>query len=232
MKVKKAFNPFEHRRLFFMGGLVIAMALVQLAFQWNGPELPEKERWITEVDLTNFIEVMVHTDEPELIVEAEPDAVKEPEPEPEVSSTIKVVDNKKVVVKTTTIRSIDKEPIKIKQVSIRLPEEKKEDKAIYDFAEVEPSFPGGVQAMYNWLSKQVKYPKFAAESNVEGTVWVSFIINKQGEVSDINILRSVGYGCDEQVIDAVSKMPKWSPGMQGGQEVNVRYKMPFTFKQK
>jgi protein TonB len=233
MKVNQKFDPFKHRDLFFMFGLTVSLGLVFLAFQWNGPRLPEKVMDIPEVDLTSFIPVMVHTDEPEeVIVEKESVWEPEPDPQPSISTDVKVVDDKKVIVKTTTIRSVDLEPVKIKKIRIPVKNDKKEDNKVYDFTEIEPVFPGGVQAMYEWLSRNVSYPSFAIESNVEGTVYVSFVINKQGQVSDVQIIRGIGFGCDEEVTEAIKRMPLWNPGKQGGEAVNVRYKMPFTFKRK
>ena len=232
MKVSKAFNPFEHTRLFFMGGLAFSMSVVYLMFQWNGPELPRKSFLIPEVDFSEFTEIMIHTEEPELEAINE-EAVKEPEvqivtPGQEVT----VVDNKKELHKQIVLAKKKTTDVKFRQPVIEAPEPKTTERKVYDFVEVEPAFPGGVQALYSYLSKEVQYPAFARESNVEGTVWVSFVVDQNGNISDIAILKSVGFGCDEEVIDAIRNMPKWTPGKQGGVAVDVRYKLPFKFLKK
>ena len=93
-----------------------------------------------------------------------------------------------------------------------------------------PKFPGGQSALMQWLSTNMKYPKIAAENGIEGRVYVSFIVRSTGEITDIKIARSVDPSLDEEAIRTISRMPKWIPGKQGGEAVNVRYTMPLTFR--
>jgi protein TonB len=233
MKVSKAFNPFEHTRLFFMGGLALSMSVVYLTFHWNGPELPKKSFLIPEVDFSEFTEIMIHTEEPEMAAVTKEEIIKEPEVQIVTpGQEVIVVDNKKELPKQIVLEKRKTSEKKFREPVIKEPAPKTTERKVYDFVEVEPAFPGGVQALYSYLSKEVQYPTFAKESNVEGTVWVSFVVDKYGNISDIDVLKSIGFGCDEEVVDAIRNMPKWTPGMQGGAAVDVRYKLPFKFLKK
>ena len=107
---------------------------------------------------------------------------------------------------------------------------KEKEQQVFDMVEQMPKFPGGQSALMQWLSTNMKYPKIAAENGIEGRVYVSFIVRSTGEITDIKIARSVDPSLDEEAIRTISCMPKWIPGKQGGEAVNVRYTMPLTFR--
>ena len=95
--------------------------------------------------------------------------------------------------------------------------------------EIMPRFPGGEQAMFEFLGQHLTYPSFAAEVELEGRVYVSFIVDATGKVSDAKIERGIGMGCDEEALRVVNMMPDWSPGQQGGRFVPVKYVLPIAF---
>lgn len=107
---------------------------------------------------------------------------------------------------------------------------KEKEQQVFDMVEQMPKFPGGQSALMQWLSTNMKYPKIAAENGIEGRVYVLFIVRSTGEITDIKIARSVDPSLDEEAIRTISRMPKWIPGKQGGEAVNVRYTMPLTFR--
>ncbi|MDP4227742.1 MAG: energy transducer TonB [Bacteroidota bacterium] len=92
-----------------------------------------------------------------------------------------------------------------------------------------PDFPGGTDALMNFLSENIKYPIPAFREGIQGTVSLRFIINTDGELSDIQVLRGIGGGCDEEAIRVVKLMPKWKPGLQNGKPVRVYYVLPIKF---
>lgn len=100
---------------------------------------------------------------------------------------------------------------------------------VYDFAEVMPTFPGGTESLYSYFSKNIQYPKKARKNGIEGTVYVSYVVEGDGSISNVNILRGIGGGCDEEAYRVVKEMPKWNPGMQDGKPVAVEYKVPIKF---
>ena len=98
------------------------------------------------------------------------------------------------------------------------------------FADVMPEFPGGTNAMFDFIRKNVKYPESAKEKGIEGRVYVNFVIDKDGSISDIKVLRGLCKEIDEEAVRVVKAMPKWNPGMQDGEPVRVQYMLPFYFK--
>ncbi|MFI5218592.1 MAG: energy transducer TonB [Bacteroidia bacterium] len=104
---------------------------------------------------------------------------------------------------------------------------------IFTIVEEMPQFPGGGEsALIKYLSENIKYPPIARENGITGTVYVTFIIDKEGRVSDSKILRGIGGGCDEEALRVVNKMPLWKPGRQNGRGVIVQYNLPVRFSLK
>ena len=97
------------------------------------------------------------------------------------------------------------------------------------FPSIKPSFPGGYAAMMSFLQKNMTYPLLAKEVNISGTVYVEFIIEKDGSITNIVLLREIGGGCDEEAIRVVSMMPTWSCGLQNGIPVRVKFTLPVKF---
>ncbi len=95
--------------------------------------------------------------------------------------------------------------------------------------EIMPEYPGGTQALYSFLAKNIKYPKTAKKNNVEGTVYVKFVVDEDGSVINPVIVRGIGAGCDEEVIRVIKKMPKWKPGEINGKKIAVYYTLPCKF---
>ena len=96
--------------------------------------------------------------------------------------------------------------------------------------ETMPSFRGGQQKLFEFIGNNVVYPKEAIDAGIEGRVFVEFYIEKDGTVTDGKVLKGIGYGCDEEALRVIGLMPKWSPGMQRGKAVRVRYTLPINFK--
>ena len=100
---------------------------------------------------------------------------------------------------------------------------------VFMVVEQQAEFKGGVGAMYEFLAKNIKYPAAASRANVEGKVFVQFVIGKSGEISDIKILKGIGFGCDAEAVRVVSLMPAWRPAQQSGQTVAMLYNLPISF---
>ena len=93
-----------------------------------------------------------------------------------------------------------------------------------------PEFPGGLQALYKYFGNVIRYPRQAQELGIEGTVFVGFVVEKDGSISNVHLQRGIGGGCDEEAIKAVENMPNWTPGRMGTQPVRVRYSVPVVFR--
>ena len=96
--------------------------------------------------------------------------------------------------------------------------------------DIMPTFPGGEAALYQFLSKQIRYPRQAVRNKVEGTVYVRFVIELDGTVKEAEIMRGIGHGCDEEALRVVQGMPKWNPGELAGQKVPVYSSLAVNFK--
>lgn len=99
----------------------------------------------------------------------------------------------------------------------------------YLVVEQMPDFPGGESELYKYLQETIKYPPLAREAGIQGTVYVKFVVNKSGKISDVVILRGIGGGCDEEAVRVVQAMPDWKPGRQNGLPVPVYFTLPVKF---
>ena len=106
----------------------------------------------------------------------------------------------------------------------------KKNNMVYDVVEVMPQYPGGQIAMLKYIMKNIKYPKQIMEEGIQGRVTVSFIVEKDGRVSNVRLLRSVQPSLDKEAIRVVKSMPKWTPGKHNGKPVRVRFNLPVMFK--
>ena len=105
----------------------------------------------------------------------------------------------------------------------------KRDK-LFVVVEDKPEFIGGESALFKYISENIKYPKVARENNIEGTVYVGFVVEADGSITDVDVKRGVGGGCSEEAVRVISAMPDWKPGRQQGQPVAVAYTIPIKFK--
>ena len=101
---------------------------------------------------------------------------------------------------------------------------------VFDVVEVMPSFPGGQGALMSYLSSHTKYPVVAQENGVQGRVTVSFVVERDGSITDVHVVRSVDPSLDREAARVVSSMPNWQPGKQNGSAVRVKFNVPVQFK--
>jgi periplasmic protein TonB len=103
---------------------------------------------------------------------------------------------------------------------------------VYTFVAEMPAYKDGEQGLFKYLSKHLRYPSEAIRAGVEGIVVVSFVVNSSGEISDATVVKSLGYGTDEEAMRVIQNMPRWTPGKQNGKPVAVRFTMPIRFSMK
>lgn len=101
---------------------------------------------------------------------------------------------------------------------------------VFTIVEEMPEFPGGNQALHEFISTNIKYPLEAKKNNISGKVYVSFVVSSSGKIKETRILRGIGGGCDEEALRVVDLMPDWQPGKQNGKPVNVQYNLPILFQ--
>lgn len=123
------------------------------------------------------------------------------------------------------------EVLKAKEVIATEPvKPKEEENKVFDVVEQMPSFPGGPSALMQYLAKNIKYPVVAEENGIQGRVICTFVVEKDGHVTDVKVAKSVDPSLDKEAVRVVSSMPSWIPGKQNGSAVRVKYTLPVTFR--
>lgn len=117
-------------------------------------------------------------------------------------------------------------PTKV-EAAVEAPAPKEEE--VFTIVEQQPEFPGGMGALGQFLGKNIRYPAAAQRANISGRVFVSFVVNTDGSIQDVAVLKGLGFGTDEEAIRVVKSMPKWRPGKQSGRAVRVKYNLPINF---
>jgi protein TonB len=105
-----------------------------------------------------------------------------------------------------------------------------DENKIFTVVEQQPEFQGGYEAMMNFIKKNMRYPASARRMGVDGTVYVSFVVSKDGSISEVKTIRGISADCDKEAMRVVSMMPPWRPGKQNGKPVFVRFVLPIKFK--
>lgn len=201
--------------LFLSIGLLISLALVTTAFEW-------KTYNIMVMDLEAVMAQNV--DIPEIIP-----ATIIPPPKPPKEIKITEVSNEEKVddIKIEIDLPEFDDPVEDIIPFVEPPEEKAE--VIHIIVEEQPSFEGGLEAFYRYVSKNLKYPNQAKRIGIKGKVYVSFVIDKDGSITQVEVLKGIGGGCDEEAIRVLQNAPKWNPGKQRGKPVKVRMHLPIAF---
>ena len=101
---------------------------------------------------------------------------------------------------------------------------------IFQVVEQKPEYPDGEAAMLKFIYANINYPPIARDNGVEGTVYVSFVVERDGLITDVKVVRDIGAGCGEEAVRVVKKMPRWNPGKQRGRPVRVQFNLPVKYK--
>ena len=180
--------------------------------------------------------------EPERVVEQVKSSIKFTAPVIKKDSEVKPEDELKtqdqLMETKTAIGSFDVkgnddangEVLKAKEVIAQPEPPKVEETKVFDVVEQMPSFPGGPTALMTYLSQNTKYPVVAQENGVQGRVVVSFVVERDGSITDVRVVRSVDPSLDKEATRVVKSMPNWIPGKQNGSTVRVKYNVPVSFK--
>jgi periplasmic protein TonB len=217
-------NLEKKKGLFTEIGLVLALLFTLAAFEYTKEDLK-----------TNTLQAIRDASGEEEIIPITRQELQKP-PEPPKPKTViidlKIVEDDVKLDDDLDFDAFDanqNDAIKIATI-VGNKEEEEEDKQVFLIVEDMPSFQGGtIENFRNYIQATVKYPALAMENSISGTVYVSFVVNRRGEVSNINIVRGVDPSLDEAVISALKQAPKWEPGKQRGKPVNVSFSIPVKF---
>lgn len=212
------------KNVFFMLGLVLALGVTLAAFEWTTKA--------SKADSLGSIQTQAV--EEEIIPITREQEVKPPPPPPPpkvvevlniVDDNVKIQDELKIddtEANKTTI--IDVAPVIQAQA-----EEEEEEAQVFFIVEDMPEFPGGELALRKYIANAIKYPVIAQENGIQGKVYVTFVVDKDGSISDARIARGVDASLDKEALRVVGTLPKWKPGKQRGKPVRVSYTVPINF---
>jgi len=224
MEVKKTPKAdLESKKTVFLQiGLVVALSLVLVAFEWTSTDV--------KVDFSlqdEDIEV-----EEEIIPITRQEEVKPPPPPPPpaVADILNIVEDDVELDEELEIMDTEMSQDDIVDFSnLVFEEETREEGEIFMIVEEMPEFPGGPEALQRYLSQSVRYPVIAQENGIQGRVYIQFVINQNGEVTNATILRGVDPSLDREALRVVEAMPKWKPGKQRNRPVRVSNTVPINF---
>lgn len=222
MEAKKSPKAdLEVKRTFFVQiGLIVALAAMLVAFEWKTYDIEQLDLGTRQVENVeeDLIEITNQNKPP-------------PPPAPPPTTTLINIVQDDVVVEDDLI--IDAEATELTEIPTYTPvvseEEEVAEAEIFTVVEESPSFPGGDAARIKFLQENIKYPQIARESSIQGTVYVTFVVERSGKVTDVRVLRGIGGGCDEEAVRVIKAMPNWQPGKQRGKPVRVQFNMPIKF---
>ena len=207
--------------LFLQIGLVFALTVVLVAFEWRTYE--KNEFTLVSSGAVQIDEEMVQITQQEQPLEP---------PKPVSPTTFEITDDTAAIQDVINI-DIEVRPDQPAPAYVPvIPEVEPEpiEEKIFTFVEEYPEFPGGDKALREFILNNLNYPEIARKSGITGTVYVQFVVEKDGSISDVKVVRGIGGGCDEEAVRVVKSMPKWKPGKQRGQPVRVYFTLPIEFK--
>lgn len=217
-------NIENQKDMAFLMGLVIALAGIFVAFEWSSK--------IATVDKNVVVQDVIAEEEIEITRRDPTPPPPPPPPEPEAPEIIEVVEEKVETHFNINIED-DQSKAQIQTFIPPPPPKPKEEEAaeeIFVVVEEQPEFPGGQAALMKFLSENIRYPVIAQENGIQGRVICSFVVEKDGSITDVQVVRGVDPSLDKEAVRVIQSMPKWKPGKQRGKAVRVRFTLPIVFR--
>lgn len=211
------------RKVFFEIGLIVALFACLTGF--------ETTKGVKQVE---NLGVLTNQAVEEIVIPLVKEEIKKPElpPLPKVVDLLLIAENDMEIKEELTIIDSEVKPgmaIYAEMQKNTTPEKSIDEEVVFIAPEEKPEFPGGDAALLKFLNQSIKYPTVASENGIFGKVTVSFVVNKDGSVSDAKVLRSVDPALDKEALRVVYSLPKWKPGKQGGKPVRVSFSVPINF---
>jgi len=217
-------NIENQRDMAFLMGLVLALAAMFVAFEWSSG--------MSESTVNVVVQDVIAEEEIEITRRDPTPPPPPPAPEPEAPEILEVVEEK---VETRIQINIedDQSRAQIQTFVPPPPPPKPKEEAteeIFVVVEEMPEFPGGQSALMKYLSENIRYPVIAQENGIEGRVICSFVVERDGSITDVQVVRGVDPSLDREAVRVIQSMPKWKPGKQRGKPVRVRFTLPIVFR--
>lgn len=225
MEIKKSPKAdLENKKgLFTEIGLAVVLALTLGAFEYTSTDV--------QISLSDMPEEVAVEEEMVPITRQEEIKPPPPPPPPKMADVLNIVDDQTEI--SDELDLIDSEADEMTEIDYQEvvveEEEVEESNEVFLIVEQMPVFPGGDEALRKFLAQSVKYPVIAQENGIQGRVFVSFVVNQKGEVTNVKVARPFDPNLDKEAVRVVQSMPKWAPGMQRGKAVKVSYTVPINF---
>lgn len=214
-------------------GYIVALGLLFAAFEWTTRDYKETGQ-VYVVSFANPEEEVPPVTQP--IFQTAPPP---PAEAPEVAEILDIVEDDEEIEEEEIQSSEDNnEAVSSPQVAYTGPVmtgpvaavEQSDEDEIFQVVEQMPEFPGGMEALLAYLSKNIKYPTIAQEQGIQGKSIIEFVVNKDGSIVDPKVVKSLDASCDKEAMRVIKAMPKWTPGKQRGKPVRVKYTVPVSFR--
>ena len=214
-------------------GYIITLATIFVAFEWTTREYKETEPVIYAASVP-YEEEIIPITQPIFQTAAPPPPVEVPQ----VAEIIDIVENDEEIEEEEIQSTEDTQeaitgptgPVVSGPVGPVMAAEEGDEGEVFQVVEQMPEFPGGMDKLMEYLSKNIKYPSIAQENNIQGRVIMEFVVNKDGSIVEPKVMRSVDTSLDNEAMRVIKSMPKWNPGKQRGKAVRVRYTVPVFFR--
>ena len=208
--------------MFMQIGMVISLLIAWLAFEHKSYDKRE-----IDPSLLRQTEVLE-----EEMVEITKQEEQKPQPVemPKQTTQLEIVQDDVEVEDIEINAEVEQNEVIEEYVAPEVVEDDVVEQEIFKIVEEMPSFPGGEAKLMEFVGKNIKYPQIARETGIQGRVFVNFVVEPDGSVSNVSVLRGIGGGCDEEAMRVVKSMPKWKPGKQRGKAVRVQYMLPVNFR--
>lgn len=224
-KKTESANLENKRGFFFEIGFIVTLGLLLWAF--------EASSTVEKAEDLGEIEAVVEDEEmPPLTQQEQVELPPPPPPQQTVADVIEIVDDKVQVDDDFASTEADENTtIEIQEIVEAAPvEEEPEEPQVFFIVEEMPEFPGGELALRKYLGENIRYPEMAKENDIQGTVYVRFVVDTDGSVKNVEIMRGVDPLLDKEAIRVVSTLPKFKPGKQRGKAVKVSHQVPIKFQ--
>ena len=227
MEVKKApkANIETQKTTFLLMGLVVALAVLFVGFEWSST--------ISKLDETVIVQDVLAEEEIEITQRDPTPPPPPPPPEPEVPEIIEVTEEKVETKIDLSSLEDDQSRAQIQTYTPPPPPKPVEEEVadeIFVVVEQQPEFPGGMSALMKFLGDNIKYPVIAQENGIQGRVITNFVVERDGSISDVQVVRGQDPSLDREAVRVIQTMPKWKPGQQRGKPVRVRFTLPVVFR--
>lgn len=208
--------------MFIQIGMVISLLVAWMAFEHKSYDKRE-----IDPSLINR-EVVLDEEMVEITKQEEPKP--QPVEMPKQTTQLEIVEDDVEVDDIEINAEVEQNEVIEEYVAPEVVDEEVVEQEIFKIVEEMPSFPGGEGKLMEYVGKNIKYPQIARETGIQGRVFVNFVVEPDGSVSNVTVLRGIGGGCDEEAMRVVKNMPKWKPGKQRGKAVRVQYMLPVNFR--